>query len=214
MIRNKTLAFALAGAFAIGGAGVLYAQNSPEGMGMMAMMGNCPMMQAAAEGPAAILEHSDTLDLTTEQTARLESLRDQMAEARRSRMETMRELHREITQAGMGMDFDEAAVRDAFSRMGDLHEEMGVAMVEARHEALQVLNARQRDTFAGIRAGAAAGPMEGMRGMGMMEMMQNCPMMQGMGGMMGMMRNCPMMQGGMSPDSADGMMGAGQEGGR
>lgn len=209
MIRKKTLAFALAGAFAIGGGGVLYAQNSQDGMGMTGMMGNCPMMQAAAEGPAAILQHSDTLNLTAEQTARLESLRDEMAEGRQSSMAAMREVHREITQAGMGEVFDEVAVRNAFSRMGDLHAKMGVAMLEARHEALQVLVGSQRETFAAIRAGAAGGAMNGM-----MEMMKNCPMMQGMGGMMEMMRNCPMMQGGMAPGSGAGMMDVGQEGAR
>ena len=194
MIRNKILAFALAGAFAIGGAGLLYAQSSQEGMGMgmMAMMGTCPMMQAGTEGPAAILEHGDTLDLNADQTARLESLRDQMAEARRSGMKSMRELHSEITRAGMGESFDEAAVRRAFSRIGDLHEEMGVSMLQARHEALQVLDARQREIFAGMRAGAAGG-------MGAMQ------------GMMEMMKNCPMMQGGMAPGSGDGMMGGSQE---
>lgn len=191
MIRNKTLAFALAGALALGGAGVLYAQSSQEGMGMMAMMGNCPMMQAAAEGPAAMLEHSDALDLTAEQTARLESLRDQMAEARRSGMESVRELHLEVTQAGMGEDFDEAAVRDAFSRMGEMHEEMGVAVLEARQQALEVLDTRQRETFAGMRAGATGGA-------------------NGMQGMMDMMKNCPMTRGGMAPGSGEGMMGTGQ----
>lgn len=212
MIRNKTLAFALAGAFSIGGAGLLYAQSSHEGMGMMAMTGNCPMMQAATEGPAAVLEHNDTLDLSAEQTARLESLRDQIAKAREAGMESMRELHSEITRAGMSEDFDEAAVRSAFSRMGDLHEEMGVNMLQARQNALQVLDTRQREAFADIRAGAASGAMAGMQGM--MEMMKSCPMMQEMSGMMDMMQNCPMMQGGMAPGSGEGMMGVGQEGAR
>ena len=178
MIQNKTLALALAGAFAIGGTGVLYAQSQEHGMGMMNMMGDCPMMGTAAEAPSAALQHRDTLGLTPDQIAQLESLQEGIAEAREDRMAHMRDVHVEIAEAATGEEFSEGAARDAFRRMGDLHTEMGMEMLRARHESRQVLTAEQREILAGLPSGAMGmGPMQGMGGM--MEMMEDCPMMEG-----------------------------------
>lgn len=112
MIRKNTLAFALAGAFAIGSAGVLYAQSGQKGTGMMSMTQDCPRMMGIA---------------------------------------------------ATGENFDDAAVRGAFGRMGDLHEEVGVRLLRARHQATRVRTAEQREALAGLRS----------------EAMETCRMMHG-----------------------------------
>lgn len=180
-IRKNMFVFALAGAVAIGGAGVLYAQAEQKGMGMMSMMGmmqDCPMMMGMAEGPEAVLRHRESLDLTTDQVTRLETLREEVGETRQAAMERMRPMHDEIA-AATGDTFDEAAVRAAFSRMADLHEDIGVTMLRARHQTSRVLTEDQREALAGLRSGRGMHGTEGMAGMGMMQMMKNCPMMRG-----------------------------------
>lgn len=182
MIRTNTLAIALAGAFAIGTAGPLYGQTDQEPMAMMGMMRDCPMMMGMTEGPGTALQHADTLNLTSEQITRLESLRDETRDTRRAAMARMGGIHDEIAAATAGDTFDEAAVRDAFRRMSELHEDLAVTTLRARHETSRVLTADQREMQAGLRAGGMSmmGSMEGMEGM--MEMMENCPMMRhGMG---------------------------------
>jgi Spy/CpxP family protein refolding chaperone len=187
MIRKRFTAFALA-LMAVAGltaAGVLYAQNQKgDGMemgGMMSMMEDCPMMGAMAQGPQAALEHRDELGLTDAQVTKLKVLQEGTKQARMQAMEQMKTLHREIRQATEGERFNEAAVRAAFDRMGNLHTEMGVAMLRTRHDVRSVLTPQQREQLAEM-------------GGGMMNMMQ---MMDG--GMMGGMdmENCPMMKGGM-----------------
>lgn len=201
MVRNKTLAFALAGAFTILGAGLLYAQAEQKAGGMMATMQDCPMMIGMAEGPETALRHAETLGLTSDQIDRLESLRAEIRDTRKPAMERMRVIHQEISAAATGETFDDAAVREAFGRMGDLHEDVGVAVLRARHQTSQVLTADQREAFAGLRSNAMGmmGSMEGMGAMQDMEGMSGMGMME----MMGMMKNCPMMHGGMGNGSAD-----------
>lgn len=201
MIRNKTLAFALAGVFAVGGAGIAYAQTDPGSMGMMGAMGmmaDCPMTGAMSGGPEAALGQRDALELTPEQAARLESLRDEAAAARTESMTAMRDLHRDIEAATAGESFDEAAARDAFGRMGDLHAQMGLAMSRTRHEARQVLTPEQRETLTELSSSRSG--MAGMERMGgMMQMME-------------MMRSCPMMQGRVQPDSGQSPGGGAPDG--
>lgn len=193
MIRNTTLVIVLAaGAFAAGGAAVAYAQaQDGGGMGMkegMVMMAGCPMMRAAAEGPAAVLEQRERLNLSEAQVARLEELREAGARVRAESTAAMRELHRQIEAITSAEPFDEAAARDAFGRMGDLHGRTGLAMARARHETRSVLTPEQRETLSGLSSGMMGdmGDMDGMDGMEgmipmrrMMEMMRRCPMMGG-----------------------------------
>lgn len=200
----KTGVIAIATTLVLGGAGVVYAQNpGMEGMergnGMMSMMENCPMMAAHAEGPGAILEQEAELELSAAQVARLEEIRTETAEARRRAMATMTELHEQIRTASAGGHFDEAAVRAAYDRMGDLHPEMAVTMLRARHEARNILTPAQREELRELDRGGMQGMMGG-NGMGsMMEMMKQCPMMQGM--MDGMdMRGGPMMDAWAAPE--------------
>lgn len=191
MTSIKTGVIALATTFVLGGAGLLYAQNPgmermQRGHGMMSMMENCPMMAAHAEGPGAILEQKAELELSAAQVARLEEIRTESAEGRRRAMAGMTEIHEQIRTASAGEPFDEAGVRAAYERMGDLHADMGVAMLRARHEARNVLTPAQRAELSELDRGGMRGKMGG-RGMGgMMEMMKDCPMMQGMMGGMDM----------------------------
>ena len=179
------LAFVLVAGVAT--AGLLYAQQSGGMggmMGMMNMMENCPMMSAMRESPQAVLKQREDLNLTPAQTQRLEALQERTQKARKPMMERMQAVHQEIQRATEGERFNEAAARAAFDRMGDLHTEMGIAMLHNRNEVRQVLTPEQRRKLQEMRGG-----MMGMGGgMDMMEMMRNCPMMQGgmMEGMNGM----------------------------
>lgn len=176
-------AVVLAPGLALGG--TLYAQergDAPMGgmMDMMAMMKDCPMHQAMAERPGRVLEHREELVLSEDQVARLEALEARTKEMRKPMMERMRALHEEIAAASSDDGFDEAALRAAFDRMGDLHTEMGVAMLRTRHDVRAVLTPEQREKLSELGGG-----MMGMHGM--------MKMMGGMGGMN--MDDCPMMRG-------------------
>lgn len=219
-MRKTLLALALAGTTALGVGGVVAAQSqSPQphgdsGMmsGMMGgMMGNmremmgrmmrdCPMMGAMGSGPAA-LQQREALGLTDVQTRQLESLRSRATEAQSGMMPRMHALHAELSQLTGRDQFDEAAVRRTFDRMGELHTEMGVAMLRAQHDVQQVLTPEQRAMLAksqserGHMMGGdhmrammdSMGNMDEMGDMSGMSMMQHCPMMQRM--MQGMMQS-------------------------
>lgn len=204
MTRKILTVLATAGVAALGLTGVGYAQHGGaradsttetrpmRGMSgmpaMMDMMRDCPMMQAMAHGPAAALKHRDSLGLSDTQVRSLESVRTRADEERSKGMERMKSLHREIAGVSGAERFDEAAARRAFTRMGELHADMGVAMLRARHQTREVLTPEQRRKL--DRLGGGMVGMQGMAGMmdmnggGMGGMMQHCPMMQGMRGMM------------------------------
>lgn len=167
MVRKIFGLFVLA--LALGTAGVLYAQQKG-GMkmgGMMSMMQDCPMMGAMQESPSAVLEQREELGLTAAQVTRLEALQKGRQQDPMQGMAQMQALHQEITDAADGNAFDEVAARAALDRMGNLHTEMGVAMLRTRHAVRQVLTPQQRETL--------SAQSSGMMGMG--GMMQNCPMM-------------------------------------
>ena len=166
--------------------GSLYAQQqgeTPMGgmMSMMAMMKDGPMHGAMAEGPGAALEHQEELGLTAEQVSRLEALEARTMTAHGPAMEQMAALHAEIAAASSGERFDEAAVRAALDRMGDLHTDMSVMMIRTRHEVRAVLTSEQREKLAEL--GGAMMGMDGMMDMMGSMNMDDCPMMKG--GMMG-----------------------------
>ena len=187
MIRTITSTFALTGLLALSGAGLLNAQvptdssMSMHGMRGMGMMEHCPIMAAMVKGPAAALEHRDTLDLSSGQVERLEALRREMAETHRVAMQRMRELHEEMMAVGR----------------------------RAQEQTAQVLTAEQNQLLEGLRP-ADMHRMHGMHGMRGMMPMDSTMGMGGMGrmhGMTGMMRHCMMMHGGMH--SASGHDGGG-----
>ena len=192
---------AAAGIAALGVTGVGYAQRSDamadtttkmramHGMsnmsGMMSMMADCPMMQSMAEGPASALKHRDSLRLSDAQVQRLQTIEARSGAARRAAMERMKPLHDELAKLSRADRFDEVAARRAYGHMGELHTDMHVAMLRARHETRETLTAEQRTRLA--RVGSDMNGMKNMHGM-----------MGMMGGEMGaMMKDCPMMHGGM-----------------
>ena len=180
MTRKTFGLLALFVALVVTAGGVLYAQHRGGGMmGMMSMMRDCPMMQAMQASPAAVLQHQKELGLSAAQVKQLQELKDSSHPSHMQMMQQMQALHQQIRQATSGDQFNEAAVRAAFDRMGSLHTEIGVAMMRAQHQAAQVLTPTQREKLAKMDGG-----MMGMHGM--------------MGGMMGGMdmENCPMMKGG------------------
>lgn len=177
------LVFVLIGGIAA--AGMLYAQKSGGMggmMGMMPMMKDCPMMQSTQQGPAAALQHKQELELTADQVQKLEALQKSAHPAHMQMMGQMQATHQEIAKAAEGERFDEAAARAALGRMGDMHTEMGVAMLRTQHQTGQTLNVEQRAKLQELGGG-----MQGMMGMGGMMGgmdMKDCPMMKGvMGGM-------------------------------
>ena len=147
-------------------------------MGMMSMMKDCPMMGAMAQGPRAALEHRKELGLSEAQVKRLEALAEQAKPDHARMMQQMQALHQEIRQATSGEQFNEAAVRAAYGRMGALHAEMGVSMARTRHEARQILTPAQRQRLE--ERGSGMMGMHGMMHGGMMGGMdmENCPMMK------------------------------------
>ena len=186
MTRNLLGSFALAFTLATGmaTAGALYAQEPNEMGGMMNMMNmmeNCPMMGAMREGPQAVLGQREELGLTPTQVQRLEELQKRAEQAGEPMMERLRAARQEIRRVTEGERLDEAAARAAFDRMGDLHTDMVIGMLRTRDEVRQLLTPEQRDQLQAM-------------GRGMMEMGGEMNMMRMM---MEMMRNCPMMQGGM-----------------
>jgi Spy/CpxP family protein refolding chaperone len=203
MVRKSFGRFALA--FVIGagtGTGDALAAQEPVkdsatgGMGMVSMMQDCPMMGAMAQGPQAVLRHREELNLTNAQMSKLEAIRDSTKPIRAETMERMRSLHEQLRKATEGERFDEATVRTAFDRMGDLHTRIAVAMLRTRHEARQILTPEQREKLAGLGGGTMG--MHRMMGMMSGMGMEDCPMMQG-GMMGGRMDRMPMQDSGAKP---------------
>ncbi len=192
MFRKIFGLFALVAVLAVGlivARGVYAQQQGGMGgmMGMMSMMKNCPMMSAMNENPRAVLRHRQELGLTEQQVQRLQAL-ETASPTQSQMMERMQTVHRQIRQVTEGERFDEAAVRAAFDRMGDLHTEMGVAMLRTQHEVRQILTPAQRTKLEELGVGTMG--MQGMMHGGMMGGMdmENCPMMKGMMGGQGMMQ--------------------------
>lgn len=186
MTRKIFGAFALALVLIVGlvATRMVYAQTSGGMggmMGMMSMMKDCPMLQSMQQGPAAALKHRQELELTADQVQKLEALQKSAQPGQMQMMGQMQAIHQEIAKATEGERFNEAAARAAFDRMGDMHTEMGVAMLGTRHQTQQILTAEQREKLSKLGGG-----MMGMHGMMMGGMdMKDCPMMkQGDGGSM------------------------------
>lgn len=183
-MRNRKIFGALAATIVLGFGllvgGSLYAQQRDDAqmgmMGMMAMMNDCPMHAAMAESPAAVLKQGNELGLSPEQVARIEALEARTAAAHKTAMQEMPALHKQIKAASSEDRFDEVAARRAFDRMGDLHTEMGVAMMRTGQELRGVLTSEQRKKLTDLRPGGMHGMMGMMMGGSSME---DCPMMGG-----------------------------------
>lgn len=214
-MTRKTLAAAtttLAAGLVIS-AGMLYAQQQegetrPDRMSqmddMMAIMESCPMMQMHMAGPAAVLRHRQTLELSASQIREMESLRNAAQERRGPAMEAMRQAHEDLARGSGDAGFDEARARAALDRMAKTHTEMALGMLRDRDHVREILTPEQSakldelgsgmmdmmqmmmrmmrvmgsDSMGGMhmRRDTAAGGA-GMADMGMMTM-EDCPMMQ------------------------------------
>lgn len=146
-------------------------------MGMMGMMDQCPMMRATRQGPAAVLEHRDSLGLNEAQVRGLEALAAESRVAHRKAAERMHELHRELASLTERERFDEAAVRAAWERMGRVHADWGVALSRIARGAEDVLTPEQRQKLARLSVGMKGHHAMMMRMMEHMRTMQ-CPMMR------------------------------------
>lgn len=181
-MRNRKIFGALAATTVLGfgllADGSLYAQQRDDAKtGMMGMMNDCPMHATMAESPASVLKHRKDLGLTSDQVSRLEALEPRTAAAHKTAMQGMAVLHKQINAASSEERFDEAAARSAFGRMGELHTEMGLAMLRTRQEVRGVLTSEQRKKLVELRGGGMHG-MKGMKGMKMGgSSMEDCPMM-------------------------------------
>lgn len=184
MTRKMLAATALAAGLVISG-GVLYGQQQERearsdrmsGMGdMMAMMRSCPMMQNQMAGPAALLRHRETLELTDSQVQELESLGEAARERRGPAMETMRRAHEDLAQASGDAGLDETRARAALEGMAEAHTEMAMGLLRDRARVREILTPEQTAKLDELGSG-----MMDMMGM-MMRMMH---MMGGdsMGGM-------------------------------
>ena len=136
--------------------GMPHMMGMPQMMGMMA----CPMISAMMRGPTAALRARDTLHLSTSQASRLDALQRQVGETHTRVMDSMRVLQPRIAALASASQFDEPAVRKAFTQMGGLHADMAVALLRAQHETDRILTPGQRDALA-----AMARAHQGMEGM-------------------------------------------------
>lgn len=130
------------------------------GSGMMQMMGQgMGMMATGGPGPAMILRMEDALDLTDDQVARLEEIRQEFSGSQQQHMNAAMSAHQNARQALQGgdPDFDayEEALQEASTHMVQAHTAMARAAIQAR----EVLTAEQRD-----RLQEGMGMMQGMMG--------------------------------------------------
>ncbi|MGH7475697.1 MAG: Spy/CpxP family protein refolding chaperone [Longimicrobiales bacterium] len=213
---NRKALLAVAAAAALGSVGLLYAQERAErapaepGTEMMGMMHGCPMMAAHMHGAERTLRQREELDLSAEQVAALERVREDSKASRAEAMRSMREAHGAAAAAAESEILDEAAARTAFRRMADVHADMAVSMLRERGRVREILSEEQETELRELNQGMMSGMMGMMRMMGMMmggdsaggmQRMGGMEGMQGMHEMMEMMRECPMMRG-MSRDTA------------
>ncbi len=115
------------------------------GPGMMQMMGQgMGMMATGGPSPATILRMGEALELTDEQTTRLQGIQGRYTDAARMPMQSVMETHGRAAAAleGDSPDFEayESALRDGAARMVEAH----VAMARAAAEARTVLTEEQR----------------------------------------------------------------------
>ena len=132
------------------------------------MADHCPMMGA----PGLVLMVQDELDLTPEQTARIEALHGETQRMQARLMERMSAVHQRATALTEADTFDPAAA-DAIARdAGEVHTELMRAMLEARHQTAQVLTSAQHERLRQLHR--EHHDRRHQHGMGMM---MDCPMM-------------------------------------
>lgn len=135
-------------------------------MGGMAgpMMGSrmtgSPMMGAMGPGPEMLLAASDALELTPDQTERLEAIRDRLQDEHRVHMSSVMTAHGDASAAVEGDAPDLDAYARALNEAADQMVLAHVAMTRSALEARKILTPEQLEKLDEL-------PMHGMRG-GMM----------------------------------------------
>lgn len=128
------------------GMGMMQDQSGMMQGGMMQMMhGQSGMMMGMAMGPGMILRLEESLDLTENQVAELEMLRDSVQSAMSQHMmqgmQLMRTASAMLDSDTPDLDAYEARLREATNHMVLAHASMARAAVEGR----QVLTPQQRE---------------------------------------------------------------------
>ncbi len=165
MIRTKAYLSILA--LALAAPAVIQAQE-PHAHHHMDMADHCPMLGA----PGMVLMVQDELDLTPEQTARIEALHEQTQRMQAQLMERMSAVHQRAMALTEADTFDPAAADAIAQEAGQLHAERMRAMLEARHQTAQVLTSAQHERLGQLhREHHEHGHHHGMG------MMMDCPMM-------------------------------------
>ena len=218
--KKAILALTLTLLMLVGGYGLVKAQDAPSDsaaapMGSRSgMMENCPMMQGGmmqrmTDDPVkqSVMQVymlpalRDSLNLTSNQAARLEDAKQQFTEQRAEIQERLKAKEEQLREALSAEQPDLEQSRALLSDRAALEADRQMAALRAATQMKDVLSEAQREKLASLKPMQMHQAM--MRSMSMMDMMQmmgdmqmQCPMMQG-GGMTGMMENCPMRQGGM-----------------
>ncbi|MFO8174647.1 MAG: Spy/CpxP family protein refolding chaperone [Gemmatimonadota bacterium] len=166
------------------GMGMMQDQSGMMQGGMMQMMhGQSGMMMGMAMGPGMILRLEESLDLTENQVAELEMLRDSvqptMGQHMMQGMQLMQAASAMLDSDAPDLDAYEARLREAMNHMVLAHASMARAGVEGR----QVLTPEQRERLSLVRQ-VMDEMHSGMMGGGMMSggMMDPGMMNQGGGG--------------------------------
>ena len=134
MKTTITKALATAGLLAAVGAAPLMAQGHPDHghgdeepqarMMMQQMMDECPMAPGGMMGVRVLLEQADELELSAEQVARLEAVRERQTELRAEMMEAMVTV-REILTPEQHEALHERMRSEMGRMMHDMHGMMG-----------------------------------------------------------------------------------------
>lgn len=112
---------------------------------MMEMMGQgMGMMATGGPGPAMILRMSDALELSQDQTSRLNEIRDELSDVRRQHMSAGMAAHQEAERALQGDAPDFGAYEEALSEAASHMVQAHVAMARASVRAREVLGPEQR----------------------------------------------------------------------
>lgn len=107
------------------------------------MMRAAPMVMATIEGPETALRYRSQLELAADQVQRLEAIGQQVMQREQRVMVQIHEAHGDLAGA-IDENLDEPRALAALERIGELHAQMGLVTLRARHETRTILSPEQR----------------------------------------------------------------------
>lgn len=107
------------------------------------MLRAAPMVMATIEGPETALQFRSQLQLAADQVQQLEAVGQHVMQREQRVMVQIHEAHGDLA-AAIDEELDEARARAALERIGELHAQMGLVTLRARHETRAILNQEQR----------------------------------------------------------------------